>query len=95
MSSSSSSTHQTRRFMERKVELMVVKPSEKSLGLDLMAKLVLLVILTASLLFLPLVLPPLSPPPLMLLLVPVGILAVLMLLAVFPSNLADIVVSPV
>ncbi|KAF5192403.1 hypothetical protein FRX31_018010 [Thalictrum thalictroides] len=62
---------------------------------NLMIKLLMLLMLTASLLFLPLVLPPLPPPPLMFLLLPVGIMAVLMLLAVFPSDVADIVVSPV
>ncbi|XP_010526912.1 PREDICTED: ARGOS-like protein [Tarenaya hassleriana] len=48
--------------------------------------LVLLVGLTASLLILPLILPPLPPPPFMLLLVPIGILAVLMILAFMPSS---------
>ncbi|XP_010524206.1 PREDICTED: ARGOS-like protein [Tarenaya hassleriana] len=48
--------------------------------------LVLLVGLTASLLILPLILPPLPPPPFMLLLVPIGILAVLMILAFIPTS---------
>ncbi|KAG2722363.1 hypothetical protein I3760_02G125200 [Carya illinoinensis] len=52
--------------------------------------LLLLVCLTASLLILPLVLPPLPPPPFMLLLLPIGILAVLMILAFMPSNVRDI-----
>ncbi|CAL5417161.1 unnamed protein product [Camellia sinensis] len=46
----------------------------------------LLVCLTASLLILPLILPPLPPPPFMLLLLPIGILAVLMILAFMPSS---------
>lgn len=52
--------------------------------------LLLLVCLTASLLILPLILPPLPPPPFMLLLLPIGILAVLMVLAFTPSNVRDI-----
>ncbi|KAK2641647.1 hypothetical protein Ddye_023410 [Dipteronia dyeriana] len=52
--------------------------------------LLLLVCLTASLLILPLILPPLPPPPFMLLLLPIGILAVLMILAFMPSNVRDI-----
>ncbi|KAM1061349.1 hypothetical protein ACFX2I_025798 [Malus domestica] len=52
--------------------------------------LLLLVCLTATLLILPLVLPPLPPPPLMLLLLPIGILAVLMILAFMPSNVRDL-----
>ncbi|XP_041013673.1 ARGOS-like protein [Juglans microcarpa x Juglans regia] len=52
--------------------------------------LLLLVCLTASLLILPLILPPLPPPPFMLLLLPIGILAVLMVLAFMPSNVRDI-----
>jgi hypothetical protein len=52
--------------------------------------LLLLLCLTASLLILPLILPPLPPPPFMLLLLPIGILAVLMMLAFMPSNVRDI-----
>lgn len=52
--------------------------------------LLLLLCLTASLLILPLILPPLPPPPFMLLLLPIGILAVLMILAFMPSNVRDI-----
>lgn len=55
--------------------------------------LLLLVCLTASLLILPLILPPLPPPPFMLLLLPIGILAVLMILAFMPSNVRDITYS--
>ncbi|CAN6978998.1 unnamed protein product [Brassica oleracea var. botrytis] len=47
---------------------------------------VVLVGLTASLLFLPLILPPLPPPPFMLLLVPIGIMVLLMVLALMPSS---------
>lgn len=46
----------------------------------------LLVGLTASLLILPLVLPPLPPPPFMLLLVPIGIMVLLVVLAFMPSS---------
>ncbi|CAA7400403.1 unnamed protein product [Spirodela intermedia] len=46
--------------------------------------------LTASLILLPLVLPALPPPPLPLLLVPVGIIAVLLLLALMPSDVHDV-----
>lgn len=46
----------------------------------------LLVCLTASLLILPLILPPLPPPPLMLLLLPICILGLLMILAFMPSS---------
>lgn len=42
--------------------------------------------LTTLLVFLPLVLPPLPPPPLLLLLVPVGLMAVLLALALVPSD---------
>ncbi|GAV67159.1 hypothetical protein CFOL_v3_10668 [Cephalotus follicularis] len=52
--------------------------------------LLLLVCLTASLLILPLILPPLPPPPFLLLLLPIGILAVLMVLAFMPSNVRDL-----
>ncbi|KAG2324712.1 hypothetical protein Bca4012_039238 [Brassica carinata] len=48
--------------------------------------LVILVGLTASLLILPLVLPPLPPPPFMLLLVPIGIMILLIVLAFMPSS---------
>ncbi|CAN8286555.1 unnamed protein product [Cochlearia groenlandica] len=54
---------------------------------------VLLVGLTASLLFLPLILPPLPPPPFMLLLIPIGIMVLLMVLAFMPSSLAKHVQS--
>ncbi|KAF8113885.1 hypothetical protein N665_0045s0123 [Sinapis alba] len=47
---------------------------------------VVLVGLTASLLFLPLILPPLPPPPFMLLLIPIGIMFLLMVLALMPSS---------
>ncbi|GMH28610.1 hypothetical protein Nepgr_030453 [Nepenthes gracilis] len=50
----------------------------------------LLMFLTASLLILPLILPPLPPPPFMLLLLPIGILALLMLLAFMSSNVRDL-----
>lgn len=52
--------------------------------------LLLLLCLTASLLILPLILPPLPPPPFLLLLLPIGILALLMILAFMPSNVRDI-----
>ncbi|BFG40405.1 hypothetical protein CerSpe_266790 [Prunus speciosa] len=52
--------------------------------------LLLLICLTATLLILPLMLPPLPPPPFMLLLLPIGILAVLMILAFMPSNVRDL-----
>nr|GMC83185.1 protein AUXIN-REGULATED GENE INVOLVED IN ORGAN SIZE [Ipomoea batatas] len=47
---------------------------------------VLLVCLTASVLILPLILPPLPPPPFMLLLLPICILVVLVILAFSPST---------
>lgn len=47
---------------------------------------VLFLCLTALLVFLPLVLPPLPPPPWLLLLVPVGLMAVLIALAFLPSD---------
>lgn len=50
----------------------------------------LLVCLTASLLILPLILPPLPPPPFLLLLLPIGILALLMILAFMPCNVRDL-----
>lgn len=52
--------------------------------------LLLLSCLTASLLILPLILPPLPPPPFLLLLVPIGILALLMVLAFMPGNIRDV-----
>ncbi|CAN6978527.1 hypothetical protein BRARA_I04126 [Brassica rapa] len=48
--------------------------------------LVLMVGLTASMLILPLVLPPLPPPPFMLLLIPIGIMVLLVVLAFMPSS---------
>ncbi|KAL5708393.1 hypothetical protein ACHQM5_019193 [Ranunculus cassubicifolius] len=62
---------------------------------DLAVKITILLICTASLLLLPLFLPPLPPPPFVFLLLPVCILVVLMLVAVFPSHVANIAVSPV
>lgn len=50
-----------------------------------------MVVLTISLLVLPLVLPPLPPPPLMLLFVPVLIMSLLFVLALTPSQVPDIV----
>ncbi|OWM84802.1 ARGOS-like protein [Punica granatum] len=50
----------------------------------------LLICLTASLLILPLILPPLPPPPFMLLLLPIGIMGVLMVLAFMPSEVRDL-----
>ncbi|CAK9161949.1 unnamed protein product, partial [Ilex paraguariensis] len=47
---------------------------------------VVLAILTASLLVLPPILPPLPPPPMLLMLFPVGIMALLMFLAFSPAN---------
>ncbi|KAK4801671.1 hypothetical protein SAY86_022158 [Trapa natans] len=55
----------------------------------------LLVCLTASLLILPLVLPPLPPPPFMLLLIPIGILGLLMVLALMPSEAIDLSYSDI
>ncbi|PIA54709.1 hypothetical protein AQUCO_00900939v1 [Aquilegia coerulea] len=49
----------------------------------------LMVCLAASLLLLPLILPPLPPPPLMLLLLPIGIFAVLLVLAFMPWNVRN------
>ncbi|WCJ39146.1 auxin-regulated gene involved in organ size [Euphorbia peplus] len=46
----------------------------------------LLAVLTASMVFLPLFLPPLPPPPLLLLFFPVGIMAALMFLACSPAD---------
>ncbi|GLJ14656.1 hypothetical protein SUGI_0237220 [Cryptomeria japonica] len=47
--------------------------------------------LTASVLFLPLILPPLPPPPFILLLLPIVILVVLMVLAFMPCNVISTV----
>ncbi|GLJ14650.1 hypothetical protein SUGI_0237030 [Cryptomeria japonica] len=52
-----------------------------------------LLCLAAVLLFLPLILPALPPPPFVLLLVPVSILLVLIILAFRPFNVADMVAS--
>lgn len=54
---------------------------------------VVLIGLTASLLILPLILPPLPPPPFMLLLIPIGIMVLLMVLALMPSSNAKHVSS--
>nr|DAD25075.1 TPA_asm: hypothetical protein HUJ06_026539 [Nelumbo nucifera] len=58
-----------------------------------MESFLVLTCLTASLLILPLILPPLPPPPFMLLLLPIAILAVLMILALMPSDVRDIASS--
>jgi hypothetical protein len=55
---------------------------------------ILFLSVAASLAFLPLVLPPLPPPPLSLLLVPVGLLAVLAALAFVPLDAQNKVVGP-
>ncbi|CAH8308348.1 unnamed protein product [Eruca vesicaria subsp. sativa] len=60
---------------------LMIPASYYSLG-----SLVVLVGLTASLLILPLVLPPLPPPPFMLLLIPLGIMVLLVVLAFMPSS---------
>nr|DAD43318.1 TPA_asm: hypothetical protein HUJ06_001548 [Nelumbo nucifera] len=52
-----------------------------------------LLFLTASMLILPLILPPLPPPPFLLLLLPIGILAVLMILAFITSDVRNIASS--
>ncbi|KAL6530541.1 hypothetical protein OROMI_028430 [Orobanche minor] len=58
--------------------------------LDNVKAILLMVLFTASLLFLPLVLPPLPPPPMLLLLIPVAIMAVLVFLAVTPPQLPNV-----
>lgn len=55
--------------------------------------LVLLLLLAASLLVLPLVLPPLPPPPSMLLLLPLGLLALLLVLAFMPTDVRSVASS--
>lgn len=50
----------------------------------------ILICLAASLLVLPLILPPLPPPPFMLLLLPICLLVVLVFLAFMPSNVRDV-----
>ncbi|XP_020249873.1 protein AUXIN-REGULATED GENE INVOLVED IN ORGAN SIZE-like [Asparagus officinalis] len=52
-----------------------------------------LLCITASLVILPLILPPLPPPPFMLLLLPIGIFVVLLILAFMPSDVRDITSS--
>lgn len=52
-----------------------------------------LLCLTVSLLILPLILPPLPPPPTLLLLLPIGLLAVLVVLAFMPSDVRNIASS--
>ncbi|KAL0907320.1 hypothetical protein M5K25_021721 [Dendrobium thyrsiflorum] len=61
-----------------------------SLGYFSVESFLLLACLTASLLFLPLILPPLPPPPVMLLLLPIGILLVLLILAFMHSDMRDV-----
>ncbi|WOL04464.1 protein AUXIN-REGULATED INVOLVED IN ORGAN SIZE-like [Canna indica] len=53
----------------------------------------ILVWLLATLIFLPLLLPPLPSPPILLLLVPVGILVMLLILAFLPSDVKSITSS--
>ncbi|KAK9672145.1 hypothetical protein RND81_12G080000 [Saponaria officinalis] len=65
------------------------KKSKRGSYFGLESKLLLLC-LTASLLFLPLVLPPLPPPPFLLLLLPIAIFGVLMILAFMPSNVRNL-----
>nr|DAD42789.1 TPA_asm: hypothetical protein HUJ06_001019 [Nelumbo nucifera] len=83
------STSETARVVETRslLELMVRYFSATSI--------LILLVLTASLLVLPLVLPPLPPPPSILLLVPVLIMSLLMFLALFPSDVSNIVMSSV
>ncbi|GAB2294206.1 hypothetical protein Dimus_028424 [Dionaea muscipula] len=64
--------------------------SFKPAGYFSLESLILLMCLTASLLILPLILPPLPPPPSMLLLLPIGILAVLAVLAFMPCKVRNI-----
>ena len=59
---------------------------EKRFGSFGVGGLLLLAVLTASMVFLPLILPPLPPPPLMLLFFPVGIMVALMFLAFSPTE---------
>ena len=74
------SKHELRRTQKR----LMIPASYFSLK-----SLVLLVGLTASMLILPLVLPPLPPPPFMLLLIPIGIMVLLVVLAFMPSYSKD------
>ncbi|XP_010512282.1 PREDICTED: protein AUXIN-REGULATED GENE INVOLVED IN ORGAN SIZE-like [Camelina sativa] len=75
------SKQELRRSFSSQKRLMILPASYFSLE-----SLFLLVCLTASLLILPLVLPPLPPPPFMLLLVPIGIMVLLVVLAFMPSS---------
>ncbi|WOK97401.1 hypothetical protein Cni_G06109 [Canna indica] len=53
-------------------------------------KFLILLCITVSLLILPVILPPLPPPPLGILLLPIGILVLLMFLGLMPSNVTRI-----
>ncbi|KAJ4896224.1 Myb-like domain-containing protein [Raphanus sativus] len=77
---SENSKHELRRSSSSQKRLMI-PASYFSLE-----SLVVLVGLTASLLILPLVLPPLPPPPFMLLLIPIGIMVLLVVFAFMPSS---------
>jgi len=66
------------------------KQQASSNGYFSIESMLVLVGLTASLLILPLMLPTLPPPPLMFLVVPVGILALLLVIAFMPYNVRDL-----
>ncbi|KAH7681176.1 hypothetical protein IHE45_05G042900 [Dioscorea alata] len=90
MASSRTRTQQQHQMELRKTQGVVVQGSGTKKTYFSIESFLLLVCLTASLLILPLVLPPLPPPPLMLLLLPIGILLVLLLLGLMPSDVRDI-----
>lgn len=79
----------------RDYKTLVQANSRKSSRLSYFSikSLLVLFCLTASLLLLPLILPPLPPPPSMLLLVPIAILLVLVVLVLVPSDVRGITSS--
>ncbi|ERN18453.1 hypothetical protein AMTRI_Chr01g104910 [Amborella trichopoda] len=83
-------------LVERRARVGVLSSSKgRMVRYFSLGSMVVLLGLTASLVVLPLVLPPLPPPPFMLLLLPVGILMVLLFFALSSSDITNIIVSSV
>ncbi|KAJ0258489.1 ARGOS-like protein [Hirschfeldia incana] len=87
------SAHQAPPMMSKQEYVRTLSSSQSSRPRKLITpsyfsleSMLVLIGLTASLLILPLILPPLPPPPFMLLLIPIAIMVLLMVLALVPSS---------
>ncbi|KAJ3681412.1 hypothetical protein LUZ60_015901 [Juncus effusus] len=89
MQSYTNTDQENNRLIRRRISTEATKAKSPD-GYFTAESLFLLACLTVSLLFLPLMLPPLPPPPSFLLIVPIGIMMLLVFMAFMPSNVRDI-----